>query len=267
MNPKQAGDEPYLIASKLKGVPVLVGKNRYRMGRAAINQFDVDVIVLDDGFQHIGLKRDLDILLLDDRRPFGNRHLLPRGTLRESPSALARSDVFVLTRSVSPTSVSFDAIRRLAKRRPVFKSYHKPGIRGVVAGNRLHLSSHRAGSSMTPETILSRRPVFAFSGIGKNTDFCHTVRLFGCELKGFMQFPDHHFYSSDDIDRIQQKAMDSGAEMLVTTEKDYVRIMHRKDRFLFDVVVVGIETTFSEDADGFYRFLESRLRPKMDRSK
>lgn len=267
MNPAQAGDEPYLIASKLKRVPVLVGKNRYRMGQIAVDRFNTDVIVLDDGFQHVGLERDLDILLLDDRRPFGNRHLLPRGTLRESVTALSRSDACILTRTASPASVSFDSIRAMVKPRPVFKSAHRPGIRRFISGQDPHTSSQSETSPLPPEAILNGRPVFAFSGIGGNTDFHHTVRLFGCELRGYLAFPDHHFYSNDDIERIHQKAADTGAQLLVTTEKDCVRVAHRSDRFSFDVVVVGIETTFPEDSDRFHQFLESRLLPKMDRSK
>jgi len=267
MNPGQAGDEPYLIASKLKTVPVLVGKNRYRMGKIAVDRFHIDVIVLDDGFQHVGLERDLDLLLLDDRRPFGNRHLLPRGTLRESITALSRSDACILTRTLSPASVSFDSIRAMVKPRPVFKSAHRAGIRRFISGQNPHTSSQRESSPLPAEAILTGRPVFAFSGISGNTEFHHTVRRFGCELRGYLAFPDHHFYSNDDIERIHKKAEGAGAQLLVTTEKDEVRVVHRSERFSFDVVVVGIETTFPEDSDRFHRFLESRLLPKRDRSK
>lgn len=267
MNPAQAGDEPYLMASKLKGVPVLVGRNRYRMGEIAVDRFNVDVLVLDDGFQHVALARDLDIVLLDDRRPFGNRHLLPRGTLREPLSALARSDAFILTRTVSPGSVSLDAIHDIAKHRPVFTSSHRPGIQKII-GREKPLSSAQTGTPpLQPETFLDRRPVFVFSGISGNKDFHHTVRHLGVKLTGALEFPDHHFYSSGDIARIHRRAVDAGAELLLTTEKDYARISHREYHFPFDLVVVGIETTFSEDTDRFSKYLEACLLPKMDRSK
>ncbi|MBU4464115.1 MAG: tetraacyldisaccharide 4'-kinase, partial [Proteobacteria bacterium] len=98
MESDKAGDEPFMMASKLKDIPVVVGQNRYKAGWLAIKEFDPDVIVLDDAFQHLNLKRDIDIVLLDCEHPFGNAHLLPRGILREPISALKRSDAFVLTR-------------------------------------------------------------------------------------------------------------------------------------------------------------------------
>ncbi|MBC8199083.1 MAG: tetraacyldisaccharide 4'-kinase [Desulfobacterales bacterium] len=98
MEPEKAGDEPFMMASKLKDIPVVVGQNRFEAGRLAIQEFNPDVIVLDDAFQHLNLKRDIDIVLLDCGRPLGNAHLLPRGILRETISALKRSDAFVLTR-------------------------------------------------------------------------------------------------------------------------------------------------------------------------
>ena len=97
-----AGDEPYLLASRLLSVavPVVVGRKRYDGGMLAVKHFKPDVIILDDAFQHLQLSRDIDLVLLDGRRPFGNRYLLPRGTLREPVSALSRGDIFILTRTV-----------------------------------------------------------------------------------------------------------------------------------------------------------------------
>ena len=99
MTPENAGDEPYLMANRLKDVQVIVGKNRFDAGRLAIRKFDPDVIVLDDGFQHLMLQRDLDMVLLDYHRPFGNGHLLPRGVMREPVSALLHADAIILTKS------------------------------------------------------------------------------------------------------------------------------------------------------------------------
>ncbi len=259
MDALQAGDEPYLIASKLKGVPVLVGRNRYRTGQIAMDRFRIDVIVLDDGFQHFALARDLDIVLLDDRRPFGNGRLLPRGTLREPISALARSDAFILTRTVSPVSASSDRIGDIAKQRPVFKSSHRADIQRMIRCNKPLSSSQIETPSLRKDMLMEGRPAFAFSGIGGNEDFHHTVRGLGCELRGFLDFPDHHIYSNNDIHRIHREAMNAGADLLLTTEKDYVRIAHRNDRFSLDLAVVGIETTFEKDTDRFHRFLESRI--------
>jgi len=100
-----AGDEPFLLASRLKEVPVVIGRNRFAAGMLALNTFQPQVIVLDDGFQHMQLARDIDLVLLDFNRPFGNRYLLPRGTLREPVSALKRADAFILTRCPHPSSL------------------------------------------------------------------------------------------------------------------------------------------------------------------
>ena len=97
-SPRQAGDEPYLLAEKLQGVPIIVGRNRYRSGRFAIEHFQSEVLILDDGFQHMALRRDVNFLLLDASSPFGNGNLLPRGVLREPVSQLLRADAIILTK-------------------------------------------------------------------------------------------------------------------------------------------------------------------------
>jgi tetraacyldisaccharide 4'-kinase len=128
MTPEEAGDEPYMISLKLKGIPVIVGRDRVKAGRFAIGEFGSDIIVLDDGFQHLGLRRDLNIVLLDSANPFGNGYLLPRGVLREPLSHLGRADAFVLTRSdlngTATSGVSF--VQEIAAGRPVFNCAHIP---------------------------------------------------------------------------------------------------------------------------------------------
>ncbi len=104
MEPDMSGDEPFMLAAKLKNTPVIVGKNRFEAGMLAIKKFKPDIIVLDDAFQHLKLVRDINLVLSDCRRPFGNTHMLPRGTLREPLSALLRGDAFILTRSDAPMS-------------------------------------------------------------------------------------------------------------------------------------------------------------------
>ncbi|MGA8180790.1 MAG: tetraacyldisaccharide 4'-kinase, partial [Desulfobacterales bacterium] len=99
MTAEIAGDEPYMMAARLRDVPIIVGKNRFKAGRLAIRKFEPDILVLDDGFQHLKLQRDLDLVLLDYRKPFGNGHLLPRGVMREPASALSCAAAIILTRS------------------------------------------------------------------------------------------------------------------------------------------------------------------------
>ena len=260
MDPEQAGDEPYMIASKLKGVPVLVGGDRFRMGQIAVDKFSIDVIVLDDGFQHIALARDLDIVLLDDRYPFGNQYLFPRGTLREPVSALKRSHAFVLTRTVSPKPVSLERIRNIARNRPVFTSFHRPRIQKIMDRKKTLQASDLEAPDSNSSEFLQNKAVFAFSGIGGNTDFFCTVESFGCRLSGFLGFPDHHRYSHDDLEQVQNRAADSGAELLVTTEKDYARIAHPGFTPSLDLAVIGIDTVFGEEKAAFFEFLKTRIR-------
>ena len=263
MDPKQAGDEPYMIASKLKGVPVLVGGNRFRMGQIAVDKFSIDVIVLDDGFQHIALARDLDIVLLDDRYPFGNQYLFPRGTLREPVSALKRSHAFVLTRTVSPKPLSLERIRKIARDRPVFTSSHKPNIHKIIGPKKTLQASDLETSDSNSSGSLQNKAVFAFSGIGGNKDFFRTVENFGCRLSGFLGFPDHHRYSHDDLEHVQKRAVDSGAELLVTTEKDYARIAHHGFTLSLGLAVIGVDTVFGEEKAAFFEFLKIRILKKL----
>ena len=260
MDPEQAGDEPYMIASKLKGVPVLVGVNRFRMGQIAVDKFSIDVIVLDDGFQHIALARDLDIVLLDDRYPFGNQYLFPRGTLREPVSALKRSHAFVLTRTLSPKPLSLARIRKIARDRPVFTSSHKPNIHKIIGPKKTLQASDLETPDLNSSGSLQNKAVFAFSGIGGNKDFFCTVENFGCRLSGFLGFPDHHRYSQEDLEHIQKRAVDSGAELLVTTEKDDARIAHRGFTLSLGLAVIGVDTVFREEKAAFFEFLKTRIR-------
>ena len=126
MTAPQSGDEAQLLARQLKTIPVLIGKDRYQAGMDAVAQFQPDVIILDDGFQHLRLSRDLDLVLLDAAAPFGNGHLLPRGILREPVSALAAADGVVFTRAVPDQSANVEHLDFLHPEMAVFRSTHKP---------------------------------------------------------------------------------------------------------------------------------------------
>ena len=138
MTPEIAGDEPYMIAKRLNDVPVIIGRNRFEAGRQAISKFDPDVIVLDDGFQHLKLQRDLDLVLLDYRKPFGNGHLLPRGVMREPASALLNANAVILTRSdaVNGNEMS-SSLKRLhfyERNKPVYRTFHHPFVYKIING-------------------------------------------------------------------------------------------------------------------------------------
>ncbi|MEA3279981.1 MAG: tetraacyldisaccharide 4'-kinase [Thermodesulfobacteriota bacterium] len=263
MGPDKAGDEPFMIASKLKDIPVVVGQNRFEAGRLAIQEFDPDVIVLDDAFQHLGLKRDIDLVLLDCGHPFGNNHLLPRGTLREPASAMLRGDAFIITRSdyAGDTILSTftDKLRNLAHGKPVFRSCHIPNI--YKAEKEKNRSIHRRLQDLliyNPE-YLKKRKVVAFSGLAGNSDFRLTIKKLKCDLIDFLEFTDHHNYSDIDLNRIYKSYLESKADFLLTTEKDYVRIAHRIT-WPIDLVVVNIEVSFGNDDEAFNAFIKKGLR-------
>ena len=259
MGPDEAGDEPFMISERLKTVPVIVGQNRFKAGILAIKEFKPDVLLLDDAFQHLKLNRDIDLVLLDSKKPFGNTYLFPRGTLRETASALLRGDAVIFTRSGVGKPAALDQIKRIVPKKPIFHSFHTPYIYKIITGNSLQSPDRLNISSMYDFDIFKRKRVFAFSGIASNDDFRRTIESFRCELENFSGFPDHHPYSNRELDEIVKSAMDLSAEFIFTTEKDYVRIAH-KIKWPIDLVVIGIEISFGENDIAFKSFIKSRLQ-------
>jgi len=259
MGPDEAGDEPFMIAERLKTVPVIVGLNRFKAGILAIKEFKPDVLLLDDAFQHLKLNRDIDLVLLDSKKPFGNTYLFPRGTLRETASALLRGDAVILTRSDVGKQASLGQIKNHVPRKPIFHSFHTPYIYKIVTGNSLQSPDRLNISSKYDFDIFKNKRVFAFSGIASNDDFRRTIESFKCKLENFTGFPDHHPYSDRELDEIVKSAMDLSAEFIFTTEKDYVRIAH-KIKWPIHLVIIGIEISFGENDMAFKSFIKSRLQ-------
>jgi tetraacyldisaccharide 4'-kinase len=259
MTPEIAGDEPYLMANKLKDVPVIVGKNRFNAGRLAIEKFDPDVIVLDDGFQHLMLQRDLDVVLLDYHRPLGNGHLLPRGVMREPVSALLCADAIILTKSDtmndSKTSPLIKKLHSNKKRKPVYRSFHHPYVYKIMNRETITVEQNMHEAVRQNSDCIKGRTVFAFSGLADNHGFLRTLESFKCHVSGFMEFPDHHPYSDTDLKSISAAAKKSMSECIITTEKDYVRFVHKID-WRDDLFIVGIEIDFGDDKKRFNTLIE-----------
>jgi tetraacyldisaccharide 4'-kinase len=262
MGPEQAGDEPYMIARSLKAVPVIVGKNRYESGMLAVKKFQPDVIVLDDGFQHLRLKRDIDLVLLDSASPFGNARLLPRGILREPISSLARSSACILTRHQTgtnePVTSAIDLIKEHTPPGRVFTSSHVPYYYPIKAGEQFSVNRANKEDSGPEICQLTKDPVFGFSGIARNADFQNTVMKLGFNTTGFLEFSDHHRYSAHDLETIQSQAKTAGARRLVTTEKDLVRLFPHNP-FAIELIVIGIKISFGTNQQEFMSFLEEQL--------
>ncbi len=242
MNADQAGDEPLMLAKNLKNVPVLAGQNRTASGFRAIRELGADVILLDDGFQHMKLARDVNIVLLHSNAPFGNGHLIPRGMLREPLSALNRADAFVLTRWDDGYRIP-----ELPPGRPVFRAVHQPCIRAVIPAERNIVEN------------LDGQPIFVFSGIAQNADFLKTAAVLGGKIAGFSGFSDHHFYSDADLEGIFRAAKKAGAKLLATTEKDFAR-MRPDISWPMPLAVIGVDIAFcGDDEKQFEVFIREHL--------
>ncbi|GAB4337497.1 MAG: tetraacyldisaccharide 4'-kinase [Candidatus Abyssubacteria bacterium] len=211
---REAGDEPWLIARKLTRTPVVVCADRIKGAEFAIERFRADTIVLDDGFQHIALKRDEDIVVLDCAVPFGYGHLLPRGLLREPLSALKRATRFLLTHADKYEHDETEArLRDINPTAQVLKSRHRP----------VKLISAKDGTVQNCASLSGRR-VVVFSGIGNPKSFEDTIRRLGAQTVGNFRYVNHHWYDSRDIEAVIQSAKQSNADYIVTTEKDWVRL-------------------------------------------
>jgi len=206
--PDECGDEPYLLASTLPGVPVVVGADRAAAADAATD-LGSDVLLLDDGFQHRRLGRDLDIVLLDSGRPFGNERLLPAGTLREPVAALARAGLVLVTRS--EPDQRHPEIERIVRRH----NGYAPILR---CGHRRLGFFDSSGHEVEPP-----RRALVFCGIGNPAAFRADVEAQGVEIAGFEARRDHQRYLVSDLKRLDARAA-ALSSVLVTTEKDRVRL-------------------------------------------
>lgn len=213
---RAAGDEPYLLARSLPGIPVLIGKDRYLSGRYACDHFGAQVLILDDGFQHYALQRDLDVVLLDASNPFGHGTLLPRGTLREPVHALRRADAIILTR-VEMAGERFHAL---------CQQLHQLQVHQPLYGMTTVAEALCQGDACLPAgpAWLRQRRVVAFAGIGNPQAFAATLSQLGSDVAALLVFPDHHPYTAADWRTIVDIACQRRAAGLVTTEKDAVRL-------------------------------------------
>jgi tetraacyldisaccharide 4'-kinase len=258
LSPEVAGDEPFMMAQKLKNIPVLVGADRFCIGMKAMEKFSPDIIIFDDAFQHRRLKRDLDIVMIDDKSFLGNRYLLPRGILREPISGISRSDLFVLTRCNDNSSNSLKRLGEMVPGKPVFKSFHEPYVCGIFNGTDDDAADRFSGTVSRNFDFLKKSKVFVFSGIAKNGDFQITVEHLAEEVLGAIGFKDHHQYTESDFRLIIAKAQKASAAFLVTTEKDYVKIAGKMKSPLA-LVVVGIRVSFKQDAMKFSEFIKNQV--------
>ena len=211
-----AGDEPYMLASMLPGVPVLTGKKRILTSTYAINTFACNVIILDDGYQHLSVKRDLNLALFDDSIGLGNGRVFPGGDLRESRNALKRAHLFLLTGKNRVDTTEPSTIEVYLKTEwpatPLFSSTREKGT--FIASD--------TGTSYTKENIPKK--IVVFCGIANPERVRDDLLDYGFDILYFKSYPDHYKYSKEDMDTLLDKAHSIGAEAIITTDKDLVKL-------------------------------------------
>jgi len=230
-----AGDEPFLMAERLRDIAIVKGRNRYESGMLAMKEFSgaeeisgyqspaPDLFILDDGFQHWGLYRDRDIVLIDAGDPFGNGLLLPFGRLREPVESLERADIIVLTKAEAYEGENHSTfgkrvedliktIRRHNAKSQIFFARHVPVSCRLLSGEK------------KPFEWIAGKKISGFCALGAPESFKRTLRSAGSDLVSYRTFRDHHRYSAADIIEIKKEAAMHGAEWIVTTEKDIIKI-------------------------------------------
>jgi tetraacyldisaccharide 4'-kinase len=209
-------DESMEFQERLPDIPILLGKDRVASAKMAIEEFHPQCLLLDDGFQHWSLARDLDIVVIDSLNPFGSGNLLPAGTLREPLSSLRRTGIIVLSRTnLCPTEQLQEIkahLMELNSHVSIIETVHHP----------LYLEGMK-GTCMETSHLKGRR-VFAFCGLGNPASFEKTLQLLGADLLGFRSFPDHHHYTQEEEEKLVTEALIQRAEVIVTTNKDKVKL-------------------------------------------
>lgn len=247
LGPTAAGDEPCMMASR-RAFPVIVDRNRVRAGHLAVNRFHPHVILLDDGFQHLKLHRDLDVVLMDAASPVGNGRHLPAGRLRESPAAVAdRAHVVIYTRSTGTTPPPGNWTRD----KPVFMTRHVPFLFQYISCHRPFNPSIAGATSLSR---LAGKKALVFSAVADNAGFRHSVASLGVTVLSHTSFRDHHWFTPDEITTLRTRAVEIKADFVVTTEKDFIRL-DPTTPWPVDLAVLGVDIEFFEGDENFRQLL------------
>ena len=236
---EESGDEADMLTRQLPNIPIVVGKQRYLTGKASLDRFKSDILILDDGFQHRQLARDVDILTIDATQPYGTGALLPIGTLREPISAIQRADIILLTRTDAVGTQIADLkteLNRLAPNKPILESAHQPT-------SLYWLNQPEKHSTIPIENLLGKR-LLAVCGIGNPDAFVATLEKFNPETVELFAFPDHHVYAESDLQQIQQRMNQCEAEWIITTQKDEQKLASLSTEG--PIVVLAIELVITD---------------------
>ena len=243
LDSETAGDEPYMLATNLEGVAIVVDKDRVKAGLHAIKEFDVDTLLLDDGLQYLRLKHRLDVVLIDKYSPFGNEKLLPRGTLREPPKNLKRASYIFITKcDGSSNEELIKRIRKYNRTAEIIECAHKPKyLENIDSGEKLPLEH------------LKGKDIGTVSGIAVPESFEDGLKNLGANVELTRRYTDHHRYRKREIQKFIDQCLNRDLDMIVTTEKDYVRFpdvdLNENMPIFFLRVEIGIlsnEETFED---------------------
>ncbi len=248
------GDDEWRMMERLLGdIPVLVGRDRVASGKRALSSFSVDTLILDDGFQHWALKRNLDIILVDSTNPFGNRRLFPRGILREDIKDLKRADIIMLTKTdmgMQRIKEIRDELKRRVPDSPVLESIHNP----------LNFYDLNGKEEFELSFIKDRR-VLALSSIVNTEYFEYTLKSLGANIVSSFHYPDHYDYKENDLTSIIDECKRSDIDTIVTTEKDAVKLIEAQPRSIWyrglaSILVLHVEVKVTDGE----QVLRERLR-------
>jgi tetraacyldisaccharide 4'-kinase len=244
-----AGDEPFMLASNLKDVLVLVDKDRVKSGLHAIRKYGCDTLLLDDGLQFLRLKERIDIVLVDREAPFANRHLLPRGLLREPPEELRRAHIIFITKCDGRDMSDLRAeLRRYNNHAEFVECAHKP----------IHLEEITT-HEIKPLEFLKELRIAAISGIARPESFEEGLQKLGAELIYSRRYADHHRFSENEVNKMFERSKTRGARALITTEKDTVRFPRLTKRPL-PVYFLRVEIEILRGHDAFARIADRMCR-------
>jgi tetraacyldisaccharide 4'-kinase len=268
MTAYEAGDEAYLMAKTLPGIPVIIGKNRAVTGRYAVEKMNAQVIIMDDGYQHWQLERDLDVVLVDTLNMFGNGCVLPRGTLREPLQNLARGDLFLLTKTDQSSRLNRIQLRHTIAQynaaAPVVESIHHPK-------NFVEIADWYKGISENFKDLeeLRGKDVMVFSAIGNPSSFEQTLSGIGLNILEAVRYPDHHDYGMLEMQYINERASSLKAVAMVATAKDAVKI---PTEFIYSareipLYILNMDICITDGMDKFREYIDNAIAKKIPKAK
>ena len=251
LDSRMAGDEPFMLATNLRNVVVLVDKNRVASALYAIDRMNCDTLLLDDGMQFIHLKHRVEIVLIDRQAPFGNEHLLPRGTLREPPPNLKRAHYIFITKSTPEGNAALiDRIRKYNRTAEIIECAHRPQyLEHVHTGERL------------PLDFLRGKFIGAFSAIASPESFEGALLDLGAKIEISRRFTDHHRFTDKELQNFINRCVNRDLDAIITTEKDSVRLP-RLDKWEVPVYFLRVEIEIFTGHESWQRLVDRICKPQ-----